>query len=94
MQRAVERGQSRKKKETVKDIGVDETSIKLGHNYITVVIDAKKGVVEYVGEGRKRESLGAYYKGLSPEQRNGIESVSMDMWPAYIGETDDWFPSA
>ncbi len=94
MQRAVERGKSRKKKETVKDIGVDETSIKRGHNYITVVIDAKKGVVEYVGEGRKRESLGAYYKGLSPEQRNGIESVSMDMWPAYIRETDDWFPNA
>ncbi len=30
MQRAVERRQSRKKKETVKDIGVDETSIERG----------------------------------------------------------------
>ncbi len=65
-----------------------------GHNYITVVTDAKKGTVEYVGEGRKRESLGAYYKGLSPEQRNAMESISRDMWPAYIGETGNWFPNA
>ena len=94
MQRAVDRGLARREQKVVKHIGVDETSYKKRHNYITVVIDAKTGKVLYVGEGRTKEALGAWYESLCPEQLEGIESVSMDMWPAFIKTTEEYLPEA
>src|SRR5690349_23887247 len=37
MERAVKRGLSRRKAETIKYLGVDETSSRKGHRYVTVV---------------------------------------------------------
>ncbi len=94
MQRAVDRGLARREQKVVKHIGVDETSYKKRHNSITVVIDAKTGKVLYVGEGRTKEALGAWYECLCPEQLEGIESVRMDMWPALIKTTEEYLPAA
>ena len=43
---------------------------------------------------RKKASLKSYYDTLSDSQKAGIESVSMDMWPAYIKATLENIPDA
>ncbi len=94
MQRAITRGLALRKERIVKHIGIDEKSFKKRHKYVTVVTDLDASEVIWVGRGRKKETLDAFWKGLSPEQLAGIEGVAMDMWPAYIESTLDFVPGA
>jgi transposase len=94
MQRAVERGLSRREAVCVMHLGVDETAFRKRHDYVTVVSDQKAGTVLHVGEDRKKEGLKDWYAGLTEEQREAIESVSMDMWPAFINATLESVPDA
>ena len=87
MQRAVRRGLSRREAMAPKRLSVDETSYRKGHDYITVVTDQASGTVVHVAEERVTASLGSFYEQLDEDQRNGIEAVCMDMWPAYIKAT-------
>jgi transposase len=47
-----------------------------------------------VGDDRKKESLDAFYRQLTPAQREAIEAVSMDMWEAFIQSTQEHIPNA
>ena len=89
MKQAVRRGQLRKQVLGTRYIGVDEKAFRRGHNYVTLVCDLQEGTVEWVAEDRKVESLQSYYEQLRPKQREEIEAVVMDMWPAYIKATRD-----
>ena len=89
MQRAVERGRSRRAALSPKHLSADETSYRKDHDYVTVVTDQQHGVVLHVAENRESGSLSEFYTGLSAEQKEGIDSVCMDMWPAYIKATRD-----
>ena len=86
-QRAVVRGLERREEEELTHVCVDETSFKKRHDYVTVVSDHVGGKVIHVGEGRRQGTLDDWYGSLSDEQLHAIESVSMDMWPAYISST-------
>ncbi len=92
MQRAVGRGLARRTVMQPEHIGVDETSFRKRHDYVTVVSDGSK--VLYVSDDRKRTSLAGFYEGLTEEQISAIKSVSMDMWPAYIRATRNAIPDA
>lgn len=92
MQRAVGRGLARRTVMQPEHIGVDETSFRKRHDYVTVVSDGSK--VLYVSDDRKQGSLRGFYEGLTEEQMSAIKSVSMDMWPAYIKATRDAIPDA
>ncbi len=94
MERAVARGQRRKQAKVIPRLGVDEKAFRKGHDYMTVVCDLDGASVEYGAEDRTTESLEGYWKGLTEAQLEGIESVSMDMWPAYIGATLSQVPGA
>ena len=87
MQRAVKRGLSRREALLPRHISVDETSYRKGHDYVTVVTDQEQAVVLHVAENRETDSLGEFYALLCEDQKKGIESVCMDMWPAYIRAT-------
>jgi transposase len=84
LERAVSRGQARKQPGVIRHVGADEKAFRKGHNYVTVVCDIDAGTVEYVGDDRKKESLAAYFQGLSSEQRAGIEAVAIDMHEPYV----------
>lgn len=84
MERAVSRGRKAKKERPVLRIGVDEKAISRGHRYMTLVCDLDAGTVEHVAEGRKEESLNEYFETITPERRQAIEAVAVDMWPAYL----------
>lgn len=94
MKRAVERGLNRRKIKEPKNISVDETAFQRRHEYVTVVTDQSNGEVLFIADDRKKESLEQYYKSIGSEALKGIESVSMDMWPAYINVTKAYVPDA
>jgi transposase len=87
MERAVERGQQRKKRRVIPYLGVDEKAVARRHQYVTLVCDLNRGTVEYLGENREKTSLDAYYASLSKKQLAGIQGVAMDMWEPYILST-------
>ena len=87
MERAVERGQQRKKRRVIPYLGVDEKAVARRHQYVTLVCDLNRGTVEYLGENREKTSLDAYYASLSKKQLAGIQAVALDMWDPYIAST-------
>lgn len=94
MQRAVKRGLSRRGELSPVQISVDETSYRKGHDYVTVVTDQERSSVLHVAQNRDVVSLIGFYDQLSAEQKAGIKSVCMDMWPAYIRATREALESA
>ena len=73
-------------------LAVDEIAIKKGQQYMTVVIDYVTGRVVWMGKGRKKETLDAFFAGMTAEQKARIEAVAMDMWPAYIASVSEAVP--
>ncbi len=94
MARAVDRGLARRERRLPQCIGVDETSFQKRHEYVTVVCDQEAGTVVHVADGRGRECLDNFYKTFTKEERQAVKSVSMDMWQAYIGSTEQYIPGA
>ncbi len=80
----------------VRALAIDETSRARGHDYVTLAADAVKRRVLFVTEGRDAktiEELAAYLDdhGCPPEQ---IDSVSIDMSPAFIKGVSQELPNA
>lgn len=67
-----------KRFDNLKRIGIDETSYKKGHKYITVVVDHDTGKVIWVAKGHGKTVLKAFFQSLTNEQRAKIELVSAD----------------
>jgi len=75
-------------------IGVDETSYKRGHRYLTVVTCQTRGIVIWVCEGKSAETLEGFFKKLGPERARKLELVTMDMSEAYEKTVKKWAPQA
>jgi transposase len=84
MGRAVARGLLRRKRIKLTHIGVDETSFRRRHEYVTIVTDLKGTRVVHVADDRKRESLDLFFRSLTSEELDAIEVIAMDMWGPYI----------
>lgn len=93
MKRSVKRGLQRRKTIKTDHLAVDEISQKKGRRYLTIISNSEGHIVD-VQDGRSKESLGAFYKGLSWAKRSRIRSISMDMSGAYIHTTLEWIPNA
>jgi transposase len=77
-------------------IGIDETSSRKGHNYITVFADMDSGEVMFATAGRDAAAVKAFAEelpghGAKPEQ---ITEVAMDMSPAFISGVAEHLPEA
>ena len=59
-------------------IGIDETSYKKGHKYMTVVVDHKTGHLIWAKQGHGKTILTSFFKELSEEQRASIKVVTAD----------------
>lgn len=94
MERAVLRGRAAKGAALPRQIGIDEKAIAKGHRYMTLVCDLEAATVDYIGEERTEESLAAYFRAFTEEQRAGIAAISLDMWPAYINACQMHVPQA
>lgn len=59
-------------------IAVDETSVKKGQNYITVVINNDTGKIVWIGENHGKEVFMRFLQMLTKKQREGIRYVTGD----------------
>lgn len=59
-------------------IGIDETSYKKGHKYMTVVLDHDTGRVVWCGKGHGKAVLESFFDLLAEEQRASIRVVTAD----------------
>lgn len=75
-------------------IGVDETSYKRRHQYITVVSCLTTGRVVWVGKGKSSETLGKFFEELGPDRAAKLLAVAMDLSDAYAKAVRAWAPNA
>ena len=80
----------------VRRVGVDETSHRKGHRYITQFVDLDTRRTVFVTEGKGAETVGAFSEFLSAHGGNAeqIELVSMDMSAAYVSGAEKYLPKA
>ena len=60
------------------NIGIDETSYRKGHKYITVIVNHDTNEVVWVADGHGKSVLEQFYKCLTPEQLSSIKVVTGD----------------
>jgi transposase len=60
------------------NIGIDETSYKKGHKYITVIVNHDTNTVVWASEGHGKSVLEKFYCQLTPEQLSTIKIVTGD----------------
>ena len=73
---------------------MDEFALHKGHRYATVVMDAQRMRVLWVGEGNSRESIRPFFQLLGEEGCQSIEAVAMDMNTAFDLEVRAHCPKA
>ena len=80
----------------VKSFGVDETSVRKGHDYISLFVDLKKKKTIHISEGKGHQTVVDFAEIF--EQCKGIKArvtdVSCDMSPAFIKGIRQSFPAA
>jgi hypothetical protein len=59
-------------------IGIDETSYRKGHKYITVIVNHDTNTVVWVADGHGKSVLEQFYKALTDEQLSSIKVVTGD----------------
>ncbi len=92
--RAVRRGLARRGPLGATKLGVDETSFKKRHQYVTIVSNLEGSVVLDVQDDRTQAALEAFYKSLPSKALEDIEVVAMDMHRPYINATAIHVPRA
>ncbi|GFO74291.1 transposase, ISL3 family [Bathymodiolus platifrons methanotrophic gill symbiont] len=81
---------------SITQLGIDETSSKKGHKYVTLGVDLDESRVIFVTEGKGKATLHNLQehlenKGVEKEQ---IEQISRDLSPSFIAGAAEAFPSA
>jgi len=94
MRRAVDRGLERRQLEGLKYLGMDEKSFKRGQSYITLLTDLEQSRVLDVVQERTIEAAGQLWGTLSPEQKQAVEAVAVDMWEPFIKTIEEQVPEA
>lgn len=97
LHRASERGMARRKEggEQFKHLSIDEKSFQKGHNYASVLSDPQsERVLEVVAGRTKAACRELMQERLTAQQREQVESISMDLWPAFISTAQEQFPQA
>jgi len=76
-------------------IGIDELSIRKGHNYRVIVSDLDRERPIWVGgEGRKEVDIDLFFEALGPNKTARIELAAMDMWKPFRNSVTKNAPQA
>ena len=78
----------------VEVLAMDEFAIQKGHRYATVVIEPLRKRVLWVGRGRDRKSVKAFFTLLGPARAARIKAVAMDMHGPFYNEVKSHCPNA
>lgn len=94
MDRAVARGMSRREIQRLRYVGIDEKSFGKGHNYASILHDLDGRRVLEVVHGRTLEAADTLWARIPEQQRQQIQAIAMDMWPAYMESARNHIPQA
>jgi len=83
MERGVLRGLARRDTEAIEELAIDETSFQKRHEYVTVLVNRKTGIVIDVLDDRKKATLKKWLED-NKEQLQAVRTISMDMWEPFI----------
>lgn len=78
----------------VRRLVMDEFALHKGHRYATVVLDAQRMRVLWVGEGNSRAAIRPFFEALGAQGCSQIEAVAMDMNTAMDLEVRQQCPNA
>lgn len=80
----------------LKSLGIDETSMRKGHDYITLGVDMATKKTVFVGHGKDANVIAEMKTELLEHGCNTeeIERTSIDMSPAFISGVTEHFPHA
>jgi len=92
----VDKGREQADHSKVKHVGVDETSSKRGHNYVSLFVDLEKAQILFATDGKDHSTVKRFQEDLiahkgDPKQ---ISEFCSDMSPAFIKGVTDYFPEA
>lgn len=92
----VEKAISQEDHSEVTAIGVDETSFKKGHKYVTVAVDMNTKKVIHATEGKSSDTMHSISKELKSKGGSpaNINEISIDMSKAFIAGAREHFPQA
>ena len=91
MQRGVIRGLKRREVCKPRTIGIDETSYRKGHDYVTVIVDKDRDLILAVLADRKAETVSEWFRAQKTCDFSCLESISMDMSDGFIKAVRDNF---
>jgi transposase len=94
--RNVNNARAREDYSGVKEVGVDETSSKRGHNYISIFADMEKAKIIYATEGKDASTVSRFKNDLIEHAGvpQNVTNFSMDMSPAFISGVEEHFKTA
>jgi transposase len=78
----------------IRRIGVDEISYKRGYKYLTVVVDHDTRRLLWIGEGRSKATLAAFFIELGAERCAKVELISADGADWIFNAVRDHCPNA
>ncbi|MDD2467719.1 MAG: ISL3 family transposase [Desulfobulbus sp.] len=92
----VDQGRDQVDHSTVKHVGVDETSSKKGHNYVSLFVDLEKSRILYATEGKDASTVKRFQEDLLAHNgtTEAITEFCSDMSPAFIKGVKEAFPTA
>lgn len=80
---------------TVRVLGIDEISLKKRHKqFVLVISDISRKCILAVLPDREKESLQNWIESLTPQTRQSIRFVSIDMWAPYYQAARNKLPRA
>lgn len=93
---SVNRGMERRPKDVgFTNLSLDEKSFRKGHSYVSVLSSPLAGCIIDVEEGRDKKATKALLnRVITPENRDAVKTVSMDMWKAYMNIVEEVLPKA
>jgi transposase len=92
----VDAAYAKKDMSEVTRLGVDEMSLRKGHEYLTIFADLKDKSVLFATEGRDKETWKAFIEEWEKHEghRHQLTCVSMDMSKAYRAAVAEWCRNA
>lgn len=94
LNRAVERGLSRRELEHLRYLGLDEKSFGQGQSYISLLTDLEGSRVLEVMEGRDQQAAEFLFATLEEKQLAQVEAVAVDMAGFYVAAAEAAVPQA
>jgi transposase len=92
--RYLQRWSATRRKEPLKQMGVDEVYFGKHMKFITVVSNLETGEPLWFGQDRKQETLDEFFRTqLTERRRKGIEAACVDMWRPFTNSIKQWAPN-